>query len=566
MNPGDMKKTIFTLLTTTALAGILAGCASQPVPQAINTGAGGYGSYLQGAVAELGGSYNTAQRAYLYTLAEDPDNITLRQRVFQMSLLEGDIPTAVRLVKTLPDEARTQTMPQLVLTLDAIKRNKPDEAQEHLSRASAMAPQLLHFTVMKDYLALAAGQSPTTVINRLQTQPVPQAMLSRRAYQVGRMNLKQGKVEEARQALEQAEQIEPGTVFTTRLLGELYERAGDTGRAAEVYNLFRNRNPNVPLFGEAFDRMAQKQKPAPFASTPEQDIAEVMFDFGLLVWVQGADGPARQILNLTLWLNDESDPYALYYAALIGEFGDRSGLSRARYQKLLADPRLSVAAGLRLAQLDFTEGKKDDAIRRLNNLMASNKRDSKTVQRALADTLFADKNFEAALVQYKPLVAEVDSLAPPQQVALLFAYGAALERVKRYDEAGTYLKKAVTIDPANPQILNYLGYMWVEQNRNIDEAFVLLKRANALAPNDGAITDSLGWAYHMMGKDQIALGYLERAAEQEPDDATVNEHLGDLYAKLGRTDEAYTQWRLALQLAGNDKELKARLENKLKAK
>jgi Flp pilus assembly protein TadD len=105
--------------------------------------------------------------------------------------------------------------------------------------------------------------------------------------------------------------------------------------------------------------------------------------------------------------------------------------------------------------------------------------------------------------------------------------------------------------------------MWVEQGQHLDEAFELLKRANLLAPTDGAITDSLGWAYHMRGNNTVALSYLERAAEQEPTDATVNEHLGDLYMKLGRREEALRQWRLVLQLAGSDAETKARVQAKL---
>jgi predicted negative regulator of RcsB-dependent stress response len=46
----------------------------------------------------------------------------------------------------------------------------------------------------------------------------------------------------------------------------------------------------------------------------------------------------------------------------------------------------------------------------------------------------------------------------------------------------------------------------------------------------------------------------------------VNEHLGDLYLKFGRREEALRQWNLALQLAGEDDELKARVQAKLTGK
>jgi tetratricopeptide (TPR) repeat protein len=565
-----VKNFLFTLSALTPLF-MLAACATVPLTSGsgtehqvkINTGAGLLGTYLQGAVAETEGNFDLAQRAYLHSLTDDPDNLALRQRVFQLSLLEGDTPTALRLAKTLPPSYQNQTMPQLLLGVDALHQNNLPEASTHFNRAGALAPQLLHFVVIRDYLGLAQGQSATTVINDLQSLKVPPGMAARRDYHVGRMYLKAGDQDHARAALEQAEQLEPGTVFTTRLLGELYEHAGDKGHAAEVYSAFRKRNPTVPLFGAAIERLKSGQMPPAFASTVQQDVAEVLFDFGLLVWVQGADGPARQIMNLTMNLTDGSDPYAVYYAALIGELGEQNGLSRARYEALLKNPDLRVAANLRLAQMDFNAGKKREAYGRLSDLLGRSGVDDPVVERMLADTLFADKQYAEAARHYKNLLPLASSQSTGQQVALWFAYGACLERMKQYDAAGDALKKAVALDSTNAQILNYLGYMWVEQGQHLDEAFELLKRANLLAPTDGAITDSLGWAYHIRGNDTVALSYLERAAEQEPTDATVNEHLGDLYMKLGRKEEALRQWRLALQLAGDDAEMKARVQAKL---
>ena len=48
-------------------------------------------------------------------------------------------------------------------------------------------------------------------------------------------------------------------------------------------------------------------------------------------------------------------------------------------------------------------------------------------------------------------------------------------------------------------MLNYLGYSWVDQNINLDEAFEMLKHAVELRPDDGYIVDSLGWAHYRLG-------------------------------------------------------------------
>ena len=48
--------------------------------------------------------------------------------------------------------------------------------------------------------------------------------------------------------------------------------------------------------------------------------------------------------------------------------------------------------------------------------------------------------------------------------------------------------------------MNYLGYMWVDIDRNIDEAAELIKKANELDPENAAYIDSLGWLYFRQGK------------------------------------------------------------------
>ena len=54
-------------------------------------------------------------------------------------------------------------------------------------------------------------------------------------------------------------------------------------------------------------------------------------------------------------------------------------------------------------------------------------------------------------------------------------------------------------------------------------------RLHELRPDDGAITDSVGWAFYRVGQYDKAVEWLERASEQKGDDATIVEHLGDAW-------------------------------------
>ena len=123
--------------------------------------------------------------------------------------------------------------------------------------------------------------------------------------------------------------------------------------------------------------------------------------------------------------------------------------------------------------------------------------------------------------------------------------GGALEQAGRWPEGRAELKRALALAPDEPLALNYLGYADIEHGEAFAPALKLLERAHSLAPDNGSITDSLGWALYRSGDTQRALPLLEEAAVAEPANTTISEHLGDAYWALGRRYEARYAWAAA---------------------
>ena len=109
-------------------------------------------------------------------------------------------------------------------------------------------------------------------------------------------------------------------------------------------------------------------------------------------------------------------------------------------------------------------------------------------------------------------------------------------------------------------MLNYLGYSWVDQGINLDEAFKMLRRAVELKPNDGYIVDSLGWAHFKLGQFPEAAQTLERAISLKPADPVLNDHLGDAYWRVNRRTEAHFQWNHARDMGPEPEDLPAILK------
>jgi len=147
----------------------------------------------------------------------------------------------------------------------------------------------------------------------------------------------------------------------------------------------------------------------------------------------------------------------------------------------------------------------------------------------------------------------------PGNNALAFDLAACRERLGDVDGAETAVRDVLGRDPDNPTALNFLGYLWADHGRNLEEAVELIARALARDPENGAYIDSLGWAYYRLGRLAEARVQLERAARLTRGDPVVSEHLGDVYNKLQLNDLAKEQYRLSLTSDPQNARVKAKL-------
>ena len=131
---------------------------------------------------------------------------------------------------------------------------------------------------------------------------------------------------------------------------------------------------------------------------------------------------------------------------------------------------------------------------------------------------------------------------------VLFARSSVRSKAGDWAGAEVDLQAAIAVEPDRPELLNFLGYAWVNRGVRVQEGLALIQRAADARPDQGYIIDSLGWAYFKLGQMTKAIEYLERAAELSPTDSEVIEHLGDAYWRAGRETEARFEWLAALDL------------------
>lgn len=174
---------------------------------------------------------------------------------------------------------------------------------------------------------------------------------------------------------------------------------------------------------------------------------------------------------------------------------------------------------------------------------------------ALGKLYLDEKKYSEAATNYSKAIA---LLKKPRPSDWFYYYGRGIsyERSKEWPKAEKDFKSALKLSPNRPDVLNYLGYSWVDQNLNLSNAMKLIRKAVKLKPNSGYYVDSLGWAHYRLGQYKQAVTILEKAVMLRPDDPVINDHLGDVYWRVGRKNEARFQWKQVLSLEPTDELIK----------
>ncbi len=256
-------------------------------------------------------------------------------------------------------------------------------------------------------------------------------------------------------------------------------------------------------------------------------------------------------------LGSEPNNYRVhYYLGTVYTELSESDKAITEFGKIPADNEHYVESRLQLAYLYDKQNKYDDALGALKDALAKKPNDAE-IEGFMVGVYQEKKDYPTAIDLARKMVA-----TDPKNDKFHFTLGAALDQNKQRDDGMVEMKKAIELNPANAQALNYLGYSYAEKGTNLTEAEKLIKRALDIEPEDGFYVDSLGWVYYQKGDYKRAVEQLERAVNLTGSDPTITEHLGDAYRRLGKVKEASHQYSDALKKAQETDQV-ARLKDKL---
>lgn len=509
------------------------------------------GNYLAARHATVERDAASAAAFYRAALTSDPNNTDLLDRAFIASIAEGNIDEAVKLAERILAKDKANRVARLVVGVKALAQKQYQAARVNINQSVRGPITDLVATLLSGWSSLGAGDSrgALAAIDKLSGPDWYAIFKDLHSGMIADLADKQS---EATTRLERAYKVDTSALRSAEAYGRFLSRAKSPEEAVKVYETLEKSSPRHPLVQEGLRETRAGRKLPPLVENPREGAAEALYGIAATLNRRGGEDLALIYLRLALYLAPDHS-LALLTLADLFETVKKPLQAIPIYERVPDGSPLKRNARIQLATgLDAVE-RTDEAIAILNGLVGDNPRDLEAIM-ALGNVQRERKKFAECARTYS---SGIDTLPTEDKKAWVFYYfrGICHERSKQWPKSEADLKQALTMQPEQPLVLNYLGYSWIDQGVNLDEGMKMIRRAVEQRPDDGYIVDSLGWAYYRIGNYEEAVKNLERAIELKPDDPTINDHLGDAYWRVGRTLEARFQWAHARDLKPDPEEL-----------
>ncbi|NBX04142.1 MAG: tetratricopeptide repeat protein [Alphaproteobacteria bacterium] len=508
----------------------------------------GLGEYLSGRFARSHGDGGNAQQYLQKAHTEDPKNLAIAAQLRDSLIQEGKIDEAIKVAQSSYQFSKKEAISNLLLALQAVKKNDFVAAAKFFEGSADETAGQLWLPLVNGWVDVGRGalKKPLTVEGLSATVGSARTVAN---YHLGLINAAAGFTDAAAENFANA--VDEPTNPPARVMNAILQ--------------FNSKNKSPKALEKLTQAYLQTHPEyvtdtsEPFVDSPASGVSEVLFTMATIALRAQMPRDTVVYLQLALYAKPEFPIASVMLGSAYEQLKDYEK-SNAAFAKVPQGNEYYTQVQQYIAGNLNNMGKTTEALAMLDQMITGDKAADALMTKG--DLLRSHKRFAEANDVYTQALAKLPE-KHPMRWAVYFALGVCNERLGKWNDAEKNLQKALAINPNQPDVLNYLGYGWLERGEHLDEARGMLEKAVKARPNDPQIVDSMGWALYLSGRHQEAVPYMEKAVELLPGDPEVNSHLGDVYWRVGRKNEAKFQWERALTF-NPDAKLEEVLQKKLK--
>jgi tetratricopeptide (TPR) repeat protein len=507
-------------------------------------------NYLAARQALYFKDFAASAQFYLTALSFDHNNAALLQQAFYTQYQLGNIDAAATLAREIELLNITSRFSSEPATAQAILMEDWDAVLVLADRVAENIESQPVATIIRAWALVAKGQGAAGLSHLIQAgnanisgnKSAPAVFIIQAARLANYLG-------DTGEMFKLADQLFVNNDLSSQLILQLASLYAQHQKTSKIEKLI-SQLPN------GFNKLAIRKALSNQKSSPKiiDHIAAGIIDASLINSYSGAENMLNARLGLALYLNPQSNRARFLLAQGLSEMDQKQSAS-----KQLAAIDISSIWGQPRLLLEVNLDRPDNIERAINRLQSSLDKNHKNafLQKELGDLYRLSDQLGKARDAYLMAIAlGFTSASLDRNLAISY------EQLEEDQLAEDSFKAALRKNPQDPYTLNYLGYWWADEGRNLEEAIKLIERAVRLRPRSGYFVDSLGWVHFKLGNLDLAVAFLEQATILEPVDPLISSHLGDAYWKAGRFAEARFKWQYALSIAVDD-DLKVKLAAKL---
>jgi tetratricopeptide (TPR) repeat protein len=272
---------------------------------------------------------------------------------------------------------------------------------------------------------------------------------------------------------------------------------------------------------------------------------EINYYAGVLALQLDKLDKAQKYLEKVLKLGGRVQETNYYLGQVAEQRGDlRAAMNRYSFVR---HGEFYFNAQLRIVSILAEEKDYDAAIEHLQTVRIDSSKQRLQLILLEGDLLREAERFSAAKDYYTRVLNSM-----PNETSVRYARALVAEKLGDLDLLESDLQTILKQEPANAQVLNALGYTLADRTNRYEEALTYIQRALELEPDDAAVVDSMGWVLYRMGNYPQAIEHLRRAA-QLSQDPEIAAHLGEVLWVSGDKDGALEIWEKSLKDYPDDK-------------